>query len=67
MSAIADAMYEVSDAPPEQGSVPSAIAKAARFLVDLKSGKVAQRGDVAEAKAPGAGPTRTDSVGAASG
>ncbi|MBM3597973.1 MAG: hypothetical protein FJX35_07150 [Alphaproteobacteria bacterium] len=62
MSAVADAMIDMSDAEPQQGSVPSAIAKAARFLVDLKSGKVSAKSEDIIGAANAAGPARRDSV-----
>ncbi|MSP87791.1 MAG: hypothetical protein EXQ92_03105 [Alphaproteobacteria bacterium] len=62
MSAVADAMMDAADGQPEQGAVPAAIAKAARFLVDLKSGKVADRGEDKIGAANPAAPARTDHI-----
>lgn len=62
MSAVADAMMDAADGQPEQGAVPAAIAKAARFLVDLKSGKVADRSDDKIGAANPAAPARADRI-----
>ena len=62
MSAVADAMMDAADGQPEQGAVPAAIATAARFLVDLKSGKVADRGEDKIGAANPAAPARTDHI-----
>jgi hypothetical protein len=62
MSAVADAMMDAADGQPGQGAVPAAIAKAARFLVDLKSGKVADRGDDKIGAANPAAPARADQI-----
>jgi hypothetical protein len=62
MSAVADAMMDAADSQPGQGTVPAAIARAARFLVDLKSGKVAGKSEDSIGAATPAAPVRADTV-----